>query len=104
MFLSIHIPVTVSSWEPLLADIPSEDRGDVDLVKLLGEMEDPNTFLTNRPLGQRLMLEKVLGDGTFLVDQIMAITAGVQVLQAFLCIHYYIYCTVHHTLPPHTSP
>lgn len=42
MFLSIHIPVTVASWESLLANISSEDRGDVDLVKVLEDMEDPN--------------------------------------------------------------
>lgn len=45
MFLSIHIPVTVTSWKSLLANISSEDRGDVDLVKVLEDMEDPNIFV-----------------------------------------------------------
>ncbi len=104
MFLSIHIPVTVTSWESLVADIPSDEVGDVDLVRVLAVMEDSNTFMMNRQLSQRLMLQDALGDGSVLIDLIMEATTGVKVPQAFLCIHYYtvLFTTLyHHPSPPH---
>lgn len=104
MFLSIHIPVTVTSWKSLLANISSEDRGDVDLVKVLEDMEDPNIFVTNKPFCQKLVLENVLGEDNVLIGRIMEATTGVKVPQAFLCIHYYtvLFTTTlyHHTLHP----
>ncbi len=35
MFLTIHTPVTVTSWESLISHIPIEDRREVDLVRVL---------------------------------------------------------------------
>lgn len=49
MFLTIHTPVTVTSWESLLTHIPTDDREGVDLVRVLTEMEDPGVFLMVKP-------------------------------------------------------
>lgn len=106
MFLTIHTPVTVISWESLIAHIAIEDRAEVDLVRVLTDMEDPNIFQLTKPSSQRLLLEQSLGEEYELIDRIMESTTGVKVPQAFLYIHYYtvlfatLSTTTHFTLGP----
>ena len=85
-----------ATWEALIAHIPSEVRGDIDLLQVLNDIADPIIFQRIKPSPQRALLELYLGEGEdSLIDAILHSISGTQVPQAFLCIY--------HTLSPHTS-
>ena len=103
-------------WESLISHIAMEQRGGVDLVKVLEDMVDQNIFVANKRTNQTMMLEGALGEEHELVDKYLDSTSTVNVhhkhLNAFtiyhqlttFCLAHNCIVTVHHTPPPHTSP
>ena len=65
----------INSWESLLSNIPMEERGGVDLVKVLIEMEEPSVFVTNKRAFQKLSLEHFFGDESDLIDRVLESTS-----------------------------
>lgn len=94
------LPFNAVTWPGLLAHIPPEERNGLNLEEFLKNKIDASVFVMHLPVeDQRLLLENWFGDtdSSDLVEAILG--AECQVMHQTV-----LYCTVHRTLPPHTSP